>query len=1078
MSTSAPPVAAVGTLTFSKDTTTTTTSLGEVFDSATIIQPDGSLTVYAVLKLADPGKINTVTAFVNVLVYSKIGNVPKVFEMRKTKDELTALVNLPLNDPSSDQVLRNSSNVVTHIRFRFDKVLLPVVIPGDSNPPVLPSEVIGINAYEQNNGTLVFASAGSNFACAYQTSAQQGVFIQIGQNPGKPRIEYQSPPLIGTLTTYLTLTAALRVYFPLQTGGVLLRTFNAYMMVESQSNNQVVAQILNRVITPSELFQGYADVDSAVLFYNSLADGDIVSFTASVDNINYKESVLADLIYTTATLKSPTPLMVNYRNAEILLPSTSTYSGSGDVPGVRFSFSADRSANWTYISVWARLSGNSTDTFKMAQMWSRNANNSDINNQLAANGVCEKTWNQKLITVAANSTTDSVGAVLPCMTAFEIYLVLSENADIATTNAALTSNDATTGALIIGNVKQSQSNASVITKVVTSIYRPLSQVATILSNISTATPPVLTLDSYYLGSDNNMPTSHLASYYSNTASANPQLRLTLRANDFTNNNAVVYDGSVTANAFNTKLITMSGAAVPSNNTFSLLSPTEWTSNYQFTIKNRLVMYLSTSNYNAIIATPAANLFITPSTQIIQIDTQKFLVYYEYSNIEPIRTRPTATTVLPVVYISSSQESRLWLSGSGTGASFGATQIVTFLNSVQNYNSFPYKWTQLDIQVSSNQDFLSVVTAATLTSAAALQAEILYLCNNPAFNMGNTIIAPQPGNIGLANTIGNFPSFTAGQQYYVRLRLRYMWAGASISGTTNTSTLDQYYDGPWYGSSATNSLFPVLMNPSSSPPLPPLSSLSLTRTRALKLVASAAQPEPVIWLTTGVSSSKLLFYSLRFQVVNALSNPVVFSAASPSYLEVLYNVNTSTAIAPFNVPSTPNFLDQFYGVIVTAVYKDVAGQLVVSPPLKSSDIFFENVPNFTSLEFKETPTTIQAIATIDLGLVDQVPVNTNSTNATIGNVLTGGLYVDAGMLLTVLIPAQDGTQEKFAHLMTWQPNSLNYQSPILTKIANADVYGLKTSFFVIANNNTGMAVAVLPRKTNANSNTWNIISTYN
>ena len=147
LQTNNPSPAATGSLTFAKDLNGTNNII-DVIEHEEIYQSDGSLTLMVNLKLASPGTvapISSQTAFVNVMVFTKINGVAKVFESRKTNDELEQLVRLSPTDPRNDQVVRGTvtlpgsttpvENQITFIRFRFDKVLvLPPATPDNPFP--------------------------------------------------------------------------------------------------------------------------------------------------------------------------------------------------------------------------------------------------------------------------------------------------------------------------------------------------------------------------------------------------------------------------------------------------------------------------------------------------------------------------------------------------------------------------------------------------------------------------------------------------------------------------------------------------------------------------------------------------------------------------------------------------------------------------------------------------------------------------------------------------------------------------------------------------------------------------------
>ena len=1116
--TAAPTTAPAGSLTFADNTTgLTTNAVSQYMSETTIIQPDGSLTAYISLKLATPGNftskidgaITTTLSFVNVMVYTKINGVTKTLEVRKTKNELKDYFDLASSDssnPKNEFIQRNSSGIITHIKFRFDNVLLPL-----PNNEGLPNETLGVNAYEQNN-------FGNNFSVGYQNTQIQGLTFSVSQNPGKPTLTYapgstgiyisSNGITVGNDAGKLAATAALRINFSSRIGGPALRTYNIYMQVESTSFNGVVAQLLNIPIVNSNplLPLTYIDIPSGSLYYNAINDMDIVSFTASVDNTGFNESGLSDPLSSVATLKSAVPVIVSVKNAEILTPFNSSYTGPNDNPGVRFSFTANAAEKWVFISVWCRpATAAGVDNpllFRMAQMWSRNANSNDINTQLATNGSCELVWNQKFITTVATNTTNSLGVILPCMTAFDIYLILSENADIAVTGATLVDSSSTTGNALQG--RQSQSNSSPVQRVVTSIFRPPQVIISTLSAV-TSLDTVLTLTNLYNSGNSStmMPSSHLVPYFTVNASQTLSSRMTLKASNFVHNIGSIpagqtgYDGSVTPNSFNAKNIPLTPNVVIPTNNFSLTNSTavsseQWFPNYEYVIKNILLLPVSQSvvevlNILSDTTVPGSNppMKEFDNTKIVQIgsSTVKSLNFYEFLSITPIRSKPIASTPLPTVYISKVHESRLWISGAAVGttaATFGATQFATYLQASQSYDSVtsPYKWTQLEIVVSADSGTAllpgtSNATKATLTSAAALQSEILYLANNVGVDMVNTVIVPQPGNVGAAGTTGNFPSFPPSSSYYVRLRLLYTWNGAGGAAA------DSFYPGPWFGGvpplndTTNNDAF--LVNVSATPPPPVITGLVVSRVRALKLSVQVLQPEPVINIATGV---KYTYTGVRFQVVDALNNPVSWgphklaAGTSPGILNhhqsqkfvgyIAGNVQGTQILEFFNIP--PSHLDNSYSVLAYAEYLDSNTTAKVSSvPARSPDIYFEKVPNVHNLVLTERSDSVHIAAYIDLGVNDMVPVNASTSAPHLGDPLASNLYPNKGMYLTCLVPALVGGQEQFSHNLTWHPSTQSYQTSVLAKIPNSDVYGNKTNFILIAANNTGVALAMYPNQ---------------
>lgn len=1116
-----PPQAAIGSLSFALNNTSVgvdATTINQVITETLLPQPDGSLSMYANVKLAQEGVINGQTEFVNVIVYSKIKGFPVQFESRKTDNELNNLLNMSSSDPLNDQVYRNSiTQKVTHIRFRFDKVLLPLdATPNDPNPG-LPNETIGINGYEQNNGTVTIGEKGKNYSIGYQNTQLQGVSFTVGANPGKPTINFIGTASIQPSTvggaSYLSVSANLRITLPVRTGGAKLRTYNAYMTVDSANNHQVVAQVLNQP-SGGVIADDAAFVD-VTLFYDSLVDGDVVSFSASVDNVNFKESPLSDLVSVTASLRAATPVIQSYRSAEILIPTATNGYNNADIPGVRFTFSAELTGNagsWKFVSLFARLTGVG-DTFRLAQQWSRGTqvgtspnNVSDIDSQITTSGVCERVWNQKTVGTYATWLTNGTngadslgGSPLPCYTAFDIYIVLSENANIGNLGGSiLGQGTASTVGIKIGTPTQSQSRDSVITKVITSIYRPTFQIVNTTSNISLTDATLLTLSNTFTG-EFNMPQSHVTKYYANDGLIALNNYTTLKAVDISNSNSVVYDGELTPNSSNFRLTGNTFNAVSNPSAFTNLSSTttplaQWKSNYAFSLTNSLMVQVTGDIEQVLALTPTQFNYTQPS-QIVTIQNSKYLVYYKFSSLELVRTKPVADTVLPNVFIKNVGESRLFSGGSGNLSSFGATQLLVELDAALAYNTGPYKWSELEIQVTtSNFEGISNTSTTKLTSPAALLSEILYLPNtinnstiSPGVDFGNAVISPMNG-AGAVNV--GFSSWLPGAILKLRLRLKYTWNGAnSLNGV---SSADNIYVGPYYGASLLLDT-PKQYTVSPTPPPPILSTVSVSRTRALKLSVSTTIPQPNIQLTPGGSNSNQLnLHSITFNLVDAFNNQVVFPAGFPSSIVYPYiNAPLGNPVnAFFNFPSASSILDKFYSVVATAQYKDSTGAIVNSPPLRSNEIFFEKIANITFMQVVETQNTIKCIAQLDLGENDNVTVNNNAnnTNASISNSLTGGLYAPGSMLLTCIVPAMETnstTQEKYAHHMTWNaslvfPNGLTggYETLLLNKVSNSDMYGPKSSFLVVTNNNTGLAIGQFPKPASANSSSYNIISTFN
>ena len=99
-------------------------------------------------------------------------------------------------------------------------------------------------------------------------------------NPGKPTLTIIGSPILtqvgGLFGGLLYVSAALKIYFPANTGGSALKTLNAYMM----ANNKQVATI-NRSITQSELLSGFAE---DIYIQAAIDNGATVDLTASVNN--------------------------------------------------------------------------------------------------------------------------------------------------------------------------------------------------------------------------------------------------------------------------------------------------------------------------------------------------------------------------------------------------------------------------------------------------------------------------------------------------------------------------------------------------------------------------------------------------------------------------------------------------------------------------------------------------------------------------------------------------------------------------------------------------------------------------
>ena len=1120
-----------GTLTFSNNGLATgysQASIGEIIQADTIVKSNGTLSVVVSLKLTvlpgqiNPAPINSYTAFVNVVLQSKIGGAPVIFENRKYREELVQLQGLLVTDPGSAALVRfGPTGVVTHIKFTFDNVLLPGL------DGLLPNEVLGCNAYEQNTGGPQGTGLGfgNNFSVAYQNVASnlQGINISIAQNPGRPTVSFNGGAQLSSATNpFLQATIPLRITFPSNNGGSKLRTYNIFMMVESLNGNKVVAQLLNQAISDSNISNNYVDIEafggtvttSQSLVFNQLNDGDIVYYVASVDNLALRESALSIVSSSAsfpATLRVPKPSVTGYRSAEILLPTgvDNAYAAI-DIPGVKFTFTADlASTNWNYVSVWAKPAGAAAnEQYRMSQMWPRAG---DVTSQLSSNGFCEKTWNQKFIVGAATSTTDSTtnsAGVLPAMTAFDIYVVLSFNPDIALVGTGATPPSALNvvgdniGFPIILNQQASQSNPSDVVRVITSLYRPALQTVSTISNIGVSPSTTLTLNSTYpsfVSVTNQvstaMPLSHVQSYYSSTTAFALLLRSTLRANDFTNNNQLIFDGEVSSTNFNASTLTVVPGSMPPPFALNLqavtasTAATGWQPTYSFSLKNVNLYQLKPETVAAINTTDPR--YISPTVKDLIVSnplnsTQsqtKYLSYYTFSTLEPIRTRPVDATLqyLPKTLINSIQESRLISSGSGLNPTYGNTQLAVLLNSVQSFNTFPYKWSSLEVGVSNSESFTAgpgvTIISNTLNNDAALLAEILYLAQSLSLNNG--VVAPQTGLV--TGTI--FSSFLPGTTYYVRVRPTYTWSGSLNA----TASIDASYTPPnYYGDAAIPGSVVAQFLTSSLPPVPSPTNLSVVfqRQRALKLVGTVVQSEPTLFLIPGVGneSSKVTLFSTIFQLVNGLNVPFTFSG---SRIEVPYTSGAvgSLISASFTIPA--NQLDQFLNVSVSYKYKLLSNDsFLLSAPVRSADQFYEKPPNVILMEVRETGTTVQCIAHIDLGVNDQVPINTVANSVSSGGLISNGLYNNQGMFLTALIPAMATVNsvltETFAHNMVFVPltNTTGYyQTAVLTKIANPDIYNNSsgtpnTSFIVIVNNNTGTAIAMFPNRSNQNG-TWNI-----
>ena len=1107
-STAAPDTAPPTTLTFAGPTayapniTNPMLAAAPFIQQESLIQPDGSLTVIVFLRLATENNINPLMSFVNVMVYTKLNGAPATLEIRKTKGELDNYLKVSaadLSNPLQSLLKRTTTNstAITHIGFRFDNVLLPL-----SDGSGLPYEVLSTNAYEQQVVT------GLNFSIGYQTQTLQGISITVAQNPGKPTVSLATGQNSLKVTSgsgnKLTVTAGLRITFPQRTGGSALKSYNIYMQCENQNTNQIVAQKLNQPVPPADtqgVIPGFVEIEAGVLAYvDSVNDNDLISFYASVDNLGLMESALSDPLSFSASLKSVAPQIMSYKNAEILTPFSSTYSGANDIPGVRFTFTGNPLDKWLYVSLWCRLSKPDTviqDSWRMAQMWSRSANNNDINTQLATNnGVCELVWNQKYVTTIASVGINSLGPVLPCMTAFDVYLILSENPDIANVAATLLNNASNTG--LPNLIKQSQSNPSSVVKFVTSIFTPTTQAIATISTVDNLTNTLLLSNTYSNATNNvfTMPASHLQPYFSEGSTpATISTRLTLRGFDFTSNGNEV--DMYKLSSISNKTIALTSAAYIANNNFSLVNSSassndQWSPNYEFVIKNVMILPMpsivetilnqilqngttaSSSTPPVPVLSPAAAAAKSVLDSVVLYGQTRFLQYYNFSSIDRVRSKPVLAnqSLLPVVYINQVMETRLWQSGSGPNAQFGKTQLATFLKAVQAYDSGPYKWRQLEIQVATEVGMNTNMINAILTTPAALQAEILYLGNSSG--MADSVIGAQSG---LGTVLPNFfNSFSALQAYYLRLKLRYTWTGCQPFGTGNTT--DQYYDGPWFGSvtMSTDTVSvpivsltdPYLFQTLDSPPPPIMTGLVVSRVRGLRISVQVSQPEPVINTYT---NNKLQYVGAHFQVVDAFNNHVSWPKGTKPVgalhfpyehkKNVKYNqgVTGSTILEVFSIP--PDKLDSSYSISCYAEYIDTSGKTVLSASLRSPDMYFENIPIFTNLVLNERSESVQITAHVDLGERDQVPINSSSSTPHLGPSLTNNIYQDRAMYLTLLIPALVSGVEQFSHLLTWNPAILAYQSNVLQKVANVDIYGSKTNFIIIASNNTGTSVGMYP-----------------
>ena len=137
-------------------------------------------------------------------------------------------------------------------------------------------------------------------------------------NPDKPTLTYfpgSTGPVIkqtpGPDTGKITVTAALRIIFSKQTGGSPLRTYNIFMAV----NGRIVAQLLNvQIPNPNPPLPFIIDVPLNTLYYDRMIEKDknTISFTATVDNTDFKESVSNILSFS----YSPYPLPPSDQNLD------------------------------------------------------------------------------------------------------------------------------------------------------------------------------------------------------------------------------------------------------------------------------------------------------------------------------------------------------------------------------------------------------------------------------------------------------------------------------------------------------------------------------------------------------------------------------------------------------------------------------------------------------------------------------------------------------------------------------------------------------------------------------------------
>jgi hypothetical protein len=238
-----------------------------------------------------------------------------------------------------------------------------------------------------------------------------------------------------------------------------------------------------------------------------------------------------------------------------------------------------------------------------------------------------------------------------------------------------------------------------------------------------------------------------------------------------------------------------------------------------------------------------------------------------------------------------------------------------------------------------------------------------------------------------------------------------------------------------------------------------------------------QPEPFVV----IGASRYTYTGVKLQIVDALNNPVTWAVdkaavGSTQAVKNFYqhtkvvnfitgNVQGTQILDFFNIP--PSQLDNSYSVLAYALYLDssntAANITVQAVPARSPDIYFEKVPNVHNLILTERSDSVHVAVYIDLGVNDFVTVNSSTSTPHLGVALSSNLYPDRGMYLTVLIPALVGGVEQFSHTLTWHPSTQSYQTNVLPKVPNSDLYGPKTNFLVVAANNTGVALAMYPNQ---------------